>query len=61
MGKINQTAVDNFLGSLDMSIPMEAHIQNALSDALSYGWNVATLDAIIVGIGEKYRPHGDKE
>ncbi len=55
---VNQTAVDNFLGSLDTTLSEDEHIANAVRDAKSYGWNLATLNAIVAGVGKRY---GKKE
>jgi len=51
---MNQSAVENFLSSLDLTIPMELHFRNALRDAQSYKWNSATLIKIMEGIEEAY-------
>ncbi len=52
--EVNQIAVDNFLYSIDVSIPMSDHLANAILDAKLYGWNAATRSAIFDGIDKKY-------
>ena len=52
---INQTAVDNFLFSMDMNMKMMDHVRNAHDDMVVYGWNVKTYSAIVEGIKQKYR------
>ncbi len=51
---MNRIAVENFLASIDTSMPEQFHIANAIQDWKAYGWDTATLNAIIIGIGEKY-------
>lgn len=53
---IKKVAVENFLMSMDASLPKRANIDNAVRDALLYGWNIRTLDAIVTGIEQKYLP-----
>lgn len=43
-------AVENFLMTLDEGAGREGNVANADSDAVSYGWNGATLIAIRAGI-----------
>ncbi len=47
-------AAENFLGSVDMAMEKGDHIMNAKKDAISYGWNKATLDYIVKGIERAY-------
>jgi hypothetical protein len=47
--KINRVAVANFLASLT-GLTLHEAFTNARMDARSYGWNDATLKAIIDGI-----------
>ena len=49
-----RTAVENFLGSLDNTMPKQFHIQNLLADMKLYGWNVATSKTIMDGIDKMY-------
>lgn len=50
--KRDTVAVDNFLASL--SGDSRADFENARADARSYGWNSATLEAVINGIAAHY-------
>ena len=50
-----QTVVQNFLGSLDLKMPMIDHFRNAMRDAFSYKWESATLIAIMAGIEDAYK------
>lgn len=54
---INQTAVDNFLSTMDMNSPSGYHRMNAVEDFIRYGWNRETLAAINKGIFDAYRRH----
>lgn len=51
---MNQQAVNNFLSSLDLSLPLIAHYKNCMKDARSYKWDSKTLIAIMVGIEQRY-------
>lgn len=51
---IKKIAVENFLGSMDMSQYAHVHIENAHMDARLYKWNFETRDAIIRGIKKAY-------
>ena len=53
----DQTAIDNFLGSLDMNMPMIDHFRNCMRDALIYKWNSAVVILIMAGIENAYRKH----
>ena len=53
-----QTAVENFLGSLDMEIPMIDHFRNAMRDAMLYKWSSAIVIAIMAGIEDAYKKRG---
>lgn len=46
--------VDNFISTLDMSLPMIAHFQNAMRDAMIYKWPSNVLIAIMSGIEDAY-------
>ncbi len=56
----NAVAIANFLGSMDMTMDQADHVLNALRDAEAYDWNKATIDAILIGIAEKYRAVREK-
>lgn len=49
--KVNRTAVENFLCSLDGLTRHEAY-ENMRADKKSYRWNEATVLAICTGISE---------
>jgi len=49
----DRVAVENFLASLDGLTAHDAY-ENARMDARSYGWNAATLEAVINGIGKHF-------
>ena len=51
---VNWTAAENFLGSVDRDMVKGDHIMNARQDAISYGWNKATLEYILRGIERQY-------
>lgn len=51
---MNETAINNFLSSLDMSLPMIAHYKNCMMDAKLYKWNSKTVVAIMLGIEQRY-------
>lgn len=55
MQKINETAVENFVGSLDRSFPIEIHIYNLMLDQRLYGWNEATYNEIKKQIFKTYK------
>ncbi len=57
---INKVAVDKFLANMDRSLPERAHIENALREYLLFGLNIATLNAIIIEIDNRYRPQETK-
>lgn len=43
-------AVENFLTSIDRTMPVFFHLQNLAADARSYRWNAATVTAIKAGL-----------
>lgn len=47
-------AVENFLMSLDLTMPPQFHMQNLVSDARLYQWPQTTVDAIQAGIKLAY-------
>jgi hypothetical protein len=48
-------AVNNFLSSLDMDMPMVDHFRNCMRDAMLYKWRSAIVIAIMTGIEDAYR------
>lgn len=60
MKNVKQNAADNFLSSLDISMPIREQQLNAMNDAFSYGWNQETLRTILQGIEKAYRKKGEK-
>ena len=51
---VNQTAVENFMASLDINFTQESHQKNLIRDAYLYGWSVETIQTIWEKIKEKY-------
>lgn len=51
---IRQDAVDNFLSSLDVNLPIKAHYYNAVRDACIYEWDKYTLVKILKGVEAAY-------
>ena len=51
---IKKIAVENFLGSLDLSIPHYCQVGNVWHDARLYKWNDETIMAILKGIKKAY-------
>ena len=49
-----KTAVDNFIASIDTTLPIVTHFMNLEKDVELYDWNDATKVAIMRGILEKY-------
>lgn len=47
---VHTRSVENFLMTLDEGAGREGNVANADADAVSYGWNGATLIAIRAGI-----------
>jgi len=47
---VRRIAVENFLGTLDEGIGYRGNAANARADARAYGWDEATLQAILDGI-----------
>jgi len=58
-GKLNQKAVDNFLGSMDTSEPEKFHKTNLIVDFNMYNWNLPTYYAILEGIENAYEESGE--
>jgi hypothetical protein len=54
-GKVKQIAVENFLGSLDKTIPLWQQLANLSLDAMLYRWNGETVRAIRKGIQQAYK------
>ena len=52
---INKMAVENFLSSMDMSLPEIAHQLNAMQDYDAYRWDSSTLKEIQKGITKAYK------
>lgn len=50
-----RVAVENFLSSLDNSMPSQFHLANLQRDGLVYHWNAATRNAVKAGILLAYR------
>jgi hypothetical protein len=55
MEKVNKTAVENFIGSLDRSFPIEIHIYNLMLDQRLYKWNDETYSEIKKNIFKIYK------
>lgn len=51
---MNKLAVQNFLSSLDMTMPKSDQIKNAILDSALYHWNNQTYTAILNGIDRAY-------
>ena len=51
---LHKLAIDNFLGSMDMTMPKRDQIKNAVLDSALYKWSNATYTAILDGIDEAY-------
>ncbi len=49
-----RAAVEDFISSLDVSMPQWFHLKNLNDDAVAYGWGKATIDAIKMGIKLAY-------
>jgi len=56
-----QYVIDNFLSSIDTSMPMIDHFRNAMRDAILYKWNSATVVAIMAGIEDAYPKNKEEE
>jgi hypothetical protein len=52
---VKRIAVENFLGSLGLAGSMRGELINMQSDAVLYGWNSATQNAITAGIKKAYK------
>jgi len=53
-----QTAISNFLSTLDKEAPKRDHIKNAMRDAMLYKWKTETLIALLLGIEKIYETQG---
>lgn len=51
----DQLAVENFIASLDTTIPMVYHFKNCMRDAMLYKWKSSVVVAIMSGIEEAYK------
>jgi len=49
------TAAQNFLISLDLTLPMVVHFKNCMKDARDYKWPSSIVIEIMEGIEEKYK------
>ena len=52
---VKEIAVKNFLGSVDANPDAMCALLNLESDAASYRWNAATVNAIRQGITEHFK------
>jgi hypothetical protein len=52
--RVQTIATENFLSSLDLSMPMELALENLWQDAALYRWNRETREAIHAGIRAAY-------
>ena len=50
----NEKAINNFLSTLDLSLPIGYHFKNAMRDAIVYKWNSATVVAIMKEVEDRY-------
>ncbi len=50
--------IQNFLGILDMEMPMVDHFRNCMRDAMLYKWSSAIVIAIMAGIEDAYKKRG---
>ena len=41
-----QLIVDNFIGSMDLSMPLQSHIDNIAYDAMLYQWDSEAVDTL---------------
>jgi hypothetical protein len=51
---INKKAIENFLVTMDIGLPLGYNLTNAIYDARNYKWDVATLNALTLKIYEAY-------
>lgn len=51
---VNKLALENFLVSVDESMPIKLHFANLSVDAKAYRWNIETVRAIRAGIAAIY-------
>lgn len=52
---VKTIAVENFLMSIDQSMPIYFHLENLKADTKLYKWNAATVTAIRKGLNHIYR------
>lgn len=57
---LRRIAVENFLGTLDLSIGQSGNRRNLYQDAVSYHWNAKTVAAIELGIQWAFKVNGAK-
>ncbi len=55
---VRRIAVENFLGTLDLSIGAYGNRRNLYQDAAAYRWNAATQNAIARGIEKAFAAGG---
>lgn len=53
--KEKTAAVENFLASLDTSMPLIMHYKNVLQDAKAYKWKSSVVRQIMQGIEKAYQ------
>ncbi len=51
---VRRIAVENFLSSVDFSMPLHFHLANLKMDSKLYGWKDATILAIYCGLKKMY-------
>lgn len=51
---LHKLAIQNFLSTMDMTMPKGDQIKNAILDSALYHWNNQTYTAILNGIDEAY-------
>lgn len=51
---VKRVAVENFLGSIDVTMAKWEHECNLRTDAISYRWNTPTTNAIKKGLAIAY-------
>ncbi len=52
---INENAVNNFMTSLDTTLPIVFHFKNCLRDAKAYKWSSATVVKIFEDLEDCYK------
>lgn len=51
----NEKAIENFLNTIDLTLPKQAHFENAILDSRAYLWSKETLIEILKGIERSYK------